>query len=148
MKKYDVSHNMPLSIELGGRFRELHFCMQNKLNQELKVLDLTHEQLRLLKTVCDNPGCDQNFLAQSTERGKSAMTRIINTMVDNNLIRREQSSADARSNLIYPTKHGSEMTIHGIKILRRFTEELFGSDEDELIKLMTMANKFIARLKR
>ncbi|MCL3780431.1 MarR family transcriptional regulator [Prolixibacteraceae bacterium JC049] len=147
MKKYNISHDLPLSVELGGTFRELHFCMYNKLNQQLKAIDLTIEQMRLLKIVCDNPGCDQNFLAANTEKGKSAVTRIINTMIDNDLLKREQSGVDARSNLVFPTEHGAGLVVQGLEILRNFSNELFGSDQEELKQLLTMANDLIRRLK-
>ncbi|MEM6359666.1 MAG: MarR family transcriptional regulator [Bacteroidota bacterium] len=138
---------LPIGVVLGKTLRQLHLAMQKRLNKELSVIDLTIEHLRLLKIISDNPGCDQNFLARSTQRGKSSMTRIIATMIDNGYLTKTSSQQDGRAKLIFVTDKGKTLAGNGIKILRNVTDELFGSNEEEIKVLIDLANKTIKKLK-
>lgn len=147
MKRNEDLLNLPLGVVLGKTLRELHLAFQTRINKELSDEGITIEHLRLLKIVTDNEGCDQNFLAQNTQRGKSAMTRIIGTMIENGYLTKRTSLSDGRANLIFPTQEGKILAGKGLTILTKLTEELFGTDEQELKKLIALANKTIEKLK-
>ncbi|MEM6516178.1 MAG: MarR family transcriptional regulator [Bacteroidota bacterium] len=147
MNKYSDKLNLPLGVILGKTLRELHLAMQTRLNKELAELDLTIEHLRLLKIVSEHPGCDQNFLANNTQRGKSAMTRIISTMIDNGYLEKSQSQTDGRANLIYATEKGKLLADKGLEKVTQLTNDLFGTNEKDLMTLIALANKTIEKLK-
>lgn len=147
MKEENLIKSLPLGVILGKTLRELHLAFQTRINQELSAEGITIEHLRLLKIVVENEGCDQNFLAQNTQRGKSAMTRIIGTMIENGYVTKQTSETDGRSNLIHSTLKGKQLAGKGLMILTRLTKELFGTDEQELNKLIALANKTIEKLK-
>ena len=71
-------------------------------------IDLSKEQFIVLKYLNDKDGLIQNDLAFITNRSKTALTRLIQTMEKKNLVFRRSSSSDLRVNHVYLTDHGRE----------------------------------------
>ncbi len=71
-------------------------------------IDLSKEQFIVLKYLNDNDGLIQNDLAFITNRSKTALTRLIQTMEKKNLVFRRSSPEDLRVNHVYLTDHGRE----------------------------------------
>jgi DNA-binding MarR family transcriptional regulator len=72
-------------------------------------LNLTMEQLIVLKVLHDQDGMIQNRLAHITDRNKTSLTRLVQTMEKYRLIARYPDEKDKRINRIFLTKHGSEV---------------------------------------
>ena len=73
-----------------------------------KNLDLTKEQMIVLKRLHDNDGLNQNELAFLTLRNKSSLTRLLSKMENKNYILRKQSKKDKRINNVYLTQLGRD----------------------------------------
>ncbi len=71
-------------------------------------IDLSKEQFIVLKYLNDKDGLIQNDLAFITNRSKTALTRLIQTMEKKNLVFRQSSPSDLRVNHVYLTDHGRE----------------------------------------
>ncbi len=71
-------------------------------------IDLSKEQFIVLKYLNDKDGLIQNDLAFVTNRSKTALTRLIQTMEKKNLVFRKSSSSDLRVNHVYLTDNGRE----------------------------------------
>ncbi len=69
-------------------------------------LDLSKEQMIVLKELNVQDGLNQNELASLAFRDKSSMARLLSKMERKNYIRREQSKEDKRINLVYLTEKG------------------------------------------
>ena len=72
-------------------------------------LDLSKEQMIVLKKLHDQDGLNQNELAFLTLRNKSSLTRLLSKMENKKYITRERDDLDRRINRIYITKLGREI---------------------------------------
>lgn len=69
-------------------------------------LDLSKEQMIVLKVLHVQDGLNQNELASLTFRDKSSMARLLSKMEKKNYVNKEQSKEDKRINLIFLTEKG------------------------------------------
>lgn len=81
-------------------------------------LDLTKEQVIVLKRLHDNDGLNQNELAFLTLRDKSSLTRMLTKMERKKYIRREQSIQDKRINNVYITATGEALFLKARPIIQ------------------------------
>ncbi len=72
-------------------------------------LNLTIEQWIVLKVLHEQDGLIQNELADITNRNKTSLTRLIQTMEKYHLIAKYPDKKDKRINRIFLTKKGSEV---------------------------------------
>ena len=72
-------------------------------------LDLTKEQMIVLKKLNDQDGLNQNELAFLTLRNKSTLTRLLTKMEAKNYIFREQSKEDKRIKNVFLTDFGKQV---------------------------------------
>ena len=87
-------------------------------------IDLSKEQFIVLKYLHDQDGLIQNDLAFITNRSKTALTRLIQTMEKKNLIFRKPSPSDLRVNHVFLTHHGRAMWKEAYPHFRFIDKEL------------------------
>lgn len=95
-------------------------------------LDLSKEQMIVLKKLHDNNGINQNELAFLTFRNKSSLTRLLSKMEKKKYIIREQSKEDKRINNVYLTDSGREVFVNTgpvIKSLMNTMEQNISKEE-------------------
>lgn len=92
---------------LGKTVKLVDYFLQESLNSF--GLNLTKEQMIVLKKLHDQDGLNQNELAFLTLRNKSSLTRLLIKMENKGYIMRQQSSKDKRINRVYVTKLGREV---------------------------------------
>lgn len=71
-------------------------------------INISKEQFIVLKHLQTEDGKKQNDLAFITNRSKTALTRLINTMEKKGLVKREISETDMRINHVYLTEKGKK----------------------------------------
>ena len=92
---------------LGKTVKILDYFLQESLN---KVdLNLTKEQMIVLKKLHDQDGLNQNELAFLTLRNKSSLTRLLIKMENKKYITRKQSLKDKRINKVYISQFGRDV---------------------------------------
>lgn len=89
---------------LGKTVKIVDYYLQESFNRN--ELDLTKEQMIVLKKLHDQNGLNQNELAFLTLRNKSSLTRLLSKMENKKYITRKQGSDDKRINRVYITKFG------------------------------------------
>lgn len=89
---------------LGKTVKIVDYYLQESFNKN--ELDLTKEQMIVLKKLHDQNGLNQNELAFLTLRNKSSLTRLLSKMENKKYITRKQGSGDKRINRVYITKSG------------------------------------------
>ncbi len=103
-------------------------------------LDLSKEQMIVLKKLHDKDGLNQNELAFLTFRDKSSLARLLSKMEKKQYITRKQSKEDKRSNEVFITKRGREMfekTRPVIKSLMDTMERNISDEEKrQIIKIL------------
>ncbi|MBB4034594.1 DNA-binding MarR family transcriptional regulator [Dysgonomonas hofstadii] len=75
-------------------------------NFRKKGLDITPEQWTVLAFLWKEDGVTQQTLCNSTFKDKPSMTRLIDNLTKQNLVYRNASDSDRRSNLVYLTDEG------------------------------------------
>ena len=91
---------------LGKTVKIVEFYLQESL-RGINV-DLTKEQMIVLKRLHDKDGQSQNELAFITLRNKSSLTRLLSNMEKKQYIIRKQSTIDKRINHVHLTEFGIE----------------------------------------
>ncbi len=86
---------------LGRTVKILEYYLQENFNNH--GLDLTKEQMIVLKRLHDKDGLSQNELAFLTLRNKSSLTRLLLKMEKKDYIVRKQCKEDKRINHVYLT---------------------------------------------
>jgi DNA-binding MarR family transcriptional regulator len=100
-------------------------------------LDVTYEMWLILNSLWLKDGQSQNELAADCYRDKSAITRLIDNLIERNLIVRIQDRIDRRSNMIYLTKAGKDLKEKLIPIAENLLAEacqLTDTKEQEIAK--------------
>jgi len=95
-------------------------------------LDLTKEQMVVLKKLDENDGLNQNELAFLTLRDKSSLARLLSKMEQKEYITRVQHQEDKRSKLVYITAQGRKtyaQTRPVIKKIMKLTEKGISKEE-------------------
>ena len=119
---------------LGKTMKMLDYHLQEALQEE--GLDLTKEQMIVLKKLHEQDGINQNELASLTYRDKSSLARLLSKMETKNYISRRQSKEDKRSNQVFLTDLGRTIfsrTRPIIKDLMNTMEENISNEEKTLV---------------
>lgn len=89
---------------IGKTSKMIDYYLQESFVQ--KGLDLSKEQMVVLKKLHDQDGLIQNELAYLTLRDKSSLARLLAKMEKKGYIYREQSPSDKRINQVFLTAKG------------------------------------------
>ena len=106
MKSENKTINFENSIApwLGKTVKIVEYYLQEAFNEN--GIDLTKEQMIVLKKLHDKDGLHQNELAFLTLRNKSSLTRLLIKMESKKYIVRKQSKQDKRINNVFLTDLG------------------------------------------
>ncbi|MCB0755080.1 MAG: MarR family transcriptional regulator [Flavobacteriales bacterium] len=103
-------------------------------------VNLTRQQVILLKILFHDGPLPQNNLAFLTDRDKTSLTRLLATMEKKNLVARITSAEDKRVNMVHLTKHGEKVLQEIAPVLLQtmmFMQEGI-SEEDQRVVIQTM----------
>lgn len=99
-------------------------------------LDLTKEQMIVLKKLHDKDGLNQNELAFLTLRNKSLLTRLLFKMERKKYILKRQSKQDKRVNNVYLTALGKDVFSKTKPVLKEKITDIevnFSKEEKEYV---------------
>ncbi|MGL5646557.1 MAG: MarR family winged helix-turn-helix transcriptional regulator [Clostridium sp.] len=135
---FNVEEGLGLLINVSDKL------MINSFNRKIKKegINITFEQFTILTMLWDNENICQLTLAKLTNRDEASTSRLISTLIKNELIIKETSSVDKRVKNIKLTSKGEE--IEGIvkKVIKEcFKEATFGLEEEEIEIGMKLLNK-------
>lgn len=106
-KSKNIDYESFIAPQLGKTAKMLDYHLQDFLSSN--GLDLTKEQMIVLKKLHINDGLNQNELANLTLRNKSSLTRLLVKMEKKNYITRTQCECDGRINQVFLTEIGKEI---------------------------------------
>jgi len=121
-------------------------------NKELQSLgfDLTKEQFVALKILSESNGASQNKLVCITNRDKTSMTRLVNTLEKKNYIARIPSQEDKRINQLFITKAGkkilNDVTPYVIKNIDKLQKGVNVDETNMIIDALKRIQKNIGEL--
>lgn len=105
--RIDIDFDNSLGPWLGRTMKMVEYRLHSEFAKE--GLDITKEQMIVLKKLYEHDGLNQNELAELTYRDKSSLTRLLGTMERKGYIRKERSPDDKRVNYVYLTDSGNRM---------------------------------------
>jgi DNA-binding MarR family transcriptional regulator len=91
---------------IGKTMKHIDLFISSKLAE--KGINLTRQQMVLLKILFHDGPLPQNNLAFLTDRDKTSLTRLLATLEKKNLVARIASQEDKRVNMVHLTKHGEK----------------------------------------
>lgn len=99
-----------------------------------KGVDISKSQFILLKNLHENDGQKQNTLAYITDRSKTALSRMIQTMEKKDLVYRVPCEKDMRINHIFLTDKGRKTWERAYPYFLEIVEELQqGISQEDLV---------------
>jgi len=123
---------------LGKTVKLLDFYAQECFNDA--NLDVTKEQMIVLKKLSFKDGLNQNELAFLTLRNKSSLTRLLSKMEAKKYIVREQDSSDKRIKRVFITKTGSATFLKTRPVIKqlinRIEENISPTEKQAIIKTL------------
>ena len=123
---------------LGKTIKIVDYYIQEALSQ--KGIDLSKEQMIVLKKLHDQDGLNQHELAFLTLRDKSTLTRLLKKMEKKCYITRQQSKEDKRVNNVYLTSLGREVFIKTRPVIKRILDtmqqNISKEEKDQMIKTL------------
>lgn len=127
---------------LGRTIKGIDYAFQELLKHH--DLDLTKEQMIVLKKLHDEDGLNQNELAFLTLRNKSSLTRLLSKMEHKNYITRKQSTKDKRVNNVYLTRLGKAVFIKAKPIIKEVITDvesnISSADKAQIINILKKIN--------
>ena len=92
---------------LGRTMKMVDHHLQEAFNAT--KIDITKEQMIVLKRLQGQDGMNQNELASQTYRDKSSLARLLSKMEAKGYIKREKGKIDKRNKRVFLTSHGIEV---------------------------------------
>lgn len=114
-------------------------------------IQLTRQQVLLMKILHHDGPLPQHGLAFLTDRDKTSLTRLLSGMEKKNLVARITSESDKRVNMVHLTRNGENVLSETIPVLMTIIQELQeGVSEKEqqaVIRVMKKIQENISRSK-
>ncbi|MGP9788824.1 MarR family winged helix-turn-helix transcriptional regulator [Roseinatronobacter sp. NSM] len=105
--------------------------------------------LGLLSIICANPGQPQHRVAEAVGLQRSSLVPILDRLEANGIVERRPVEGDRRSNAVWATKHGEDVTAELTRKAQAVEDQtLAGFSEDEVTALLSALDRVIANLKR
>ena len=122
-KKKTVAKSVPkeeLKLDLlpgliGYQLRLAQLAVFGDFAAELKEFDISPGRFGVLVLISANPGMTQSLLASATQLDRSTMVAVIDQLESRNLVERQASPTDRRSNALVLTPEGENL----LKLLKR-----------------------------
>ena len=113
-----------LEDSLGFQINMTANAMKNRFNNFLKPYNLTSEQYVIMKSIAENPDISPTGLADITYKDKTTITRMIDTLVKNEMLLRIPKENDRRAYKIQWSHKGE-----------RIMKEIIPISDDVITKL-------------
>lgn len=121
-KEIEIDFENSIGPWIGSTIKVIDYYIHEEIKAE--KLDLTKEQIIILKNLFFNDGINQNELACLTLRNKSSLTRLLVKMEKKNYIIRKQSEEDKRINNVFITPLGKEMFVQTRPMIKKIMETM------------------------
>lgn len=122
MVKNNVKFEKTLIPNLGKTAKFAGFYFIDTFHEH--GIELSREQWLVLKKLNDKDGQTQNDLASITNRSKTSLTRLINTMERKGLVYRVLSIKDKRVNHIHLSDFGKSTFLSSLPVIDKIMDEL------------------------
>lgn len=123
---------------IGKTMKHIDLFIATKMAE--RGIQLTRQQVILLRILYHDGPFAQHDLAFLTDRDKTSLTRLLGTMEKKNLVARISSEKDKRVNMVHLTKHGekvmNETTPVLLEVIMQMQEGISEKDQEVVISVM------------
>jgi DNA-binding MarR family transcriptional regulator len=141
-----IDYSTELMPWIGRTAKMLDYHHSRKLKEN--GFDITKEQWVLLRILSHHNGVSQNEVACISNRDKTSMTRLVNTMEKKNLIARIPSGEDKRINLLYLTTQGEKLLEDTNSLVEGLMSEIKeGLTQEEIYTIISGLKKIQSNIK-
>ena len=128
--RFTIDFEKSIGPWLGKTVKLVDYHMHEAFSEA--KLDLTKEQMVVLKKLHVKDGLNQNELAFLTYRDKSSLARLLSKMESKNYITRKQSNEDRRSNEVFLTDAGRGVYKKARPVIKKLIDNMeYGITEEE-----------------
>lgn len=146
MKKEIIEFNFEEIVEFGVLFKH------KVLNSYYDLYSgyLSKLQAEALDFICNNPGKNIKDLNLALSIDKQYGSKIVQVLIAENLIMKENSTVDRRTQVLFPTEHGicflNKQVEESNKIFTKRSEGLSDEEKLELIKSFSTLNDLLSKI--
>lgn len=131
-----------LEYSLGFQVNMTANAMKNRFNSFLKPYKLTSEQYVIMKSIEENPNVTPTQLAEITFKDKTTITRMIDTLVKNEMLLRVPKEDDRRAYKIQWSTKGEAVMKEIIPISEEVISKLRSQfSKEELTSFLNILEK-------
>jgi DNA-binding MarR family transcriptional regulator len=125
---------------VGYHLRMAQVTVFKDFDHELADLDITPAIFGVLEVLHHNKGLTQTRLANSIGLDRSSLVPLLDKLEKRNLLAREASVKDRRSNHLFLTPEGRQLLLKASRRVKAHEQRVFGSlskaETGQLIKLL------------
>ncbi len=138
---------MKAESNLGGLLGKASRLLSNQFNNDLLAHDLTVEQWSLMAVLWSKDGQKQKELQKVLLKDKATINSLVNYLLKNGFIDKEQDMVDKRSFIISLTSKGKTMQHVTIPLaMKNIAKATDGIDASELETTVKVLNQIIINL--
>ncbi|SFB37501.1 MarR family winged helix-turn-helix transcriptional regulator [Clostridium frigidicarnis] len=137
--------DMGLELIINGTDKAISNNITRKLKE--KGINISFEQFTILTKLWKNNGLCQYSLSQLTNRDQASTSRLINTLIKNNLLLRQCCNSDKRINRIKLTEKGELLKEPVLAVAQECLEEAVqGMSQEEIQQGIQFLEKIVENL--
>lgn len=141
--------NFDMNKSLGFILNRTAFTSKNTFNQKIKEYGISPEQWSVIYKVIEEPAISQKLVSDSTYKDQGNLTRMIDKLVKNGFLIKEQNSENRREIQLFPTEKAIDISKPIIEHSTQHNKNMlnnFSKDEEE--QLFNLLNKVYENLNK
>ncbi len=136
------------NTSLESIFRLVH-SLKRQMSEQIESLDseIAPMNIRVMKIITKKSPCTAIDIAHFLNRDKAQVTRLVNALINQELVKKSPNPEDKRSQLLVLTSKGGEIMTKVSNIDREMLQRMTkGMNEDELEQFSRIASKMAQNL--
>ncbi len=136
------------NTSLESIFRLVH-SLKRQMSEQIESLDseIAPMNIRVMKIITKKSPCTAIDIAHFLNRDKAQVTRLVNALINQELVKKSPNPEDKRSQLLVLTNKGEEIMTKVSNIDREMLQRMTkGMNEDELEQFSQIASKMAQNL--
>ena len=135
-------------MEFGELLKQFLIDLQSLFRTSTKKLNVTLPQITLISSIPID-GINMSTLSHRIGVDNSTLTRLIDILIRNKIVRKIKNPNDGRSFIILPTKNGEKLQYKIEQEIDRFGSKLFSKipmeDQDEIKEVLSTLHWLISK---
>ena len=135
-------------MEFGELLKQFLIDLQSLFRTSTKKLNVTLPQITLISSI-PTDGINMSTLSHRIGVDNSTLTRLIDVLIRNKIVRKIKNPKDSRSFIILLTKNGEKLQLEIEQEIDRFGSKLYNKipfeDQDEVKEVLSTLHWLISK---